>query len=58
MSEDQIERRVEQMFDRIDAAFMNNRINEAEYDAEVLEITRWASRQYGLHTTRLNFLYS
>jgi len=58
MSEDQIEMHVERSFDRLDASLMSGAINDAEYDAEVIRITQWASRQYGLKTTRLNFLYS
>ena len=55
MSEDQIERHVERAFDRIDAQFMDNRISQAEYEKEVIEITKWASRQYHLNTSSLFF---
>ncbi len=48
MSEDQIERHVEHSIDRLDAQFMDNRISEAEYNAGIIRITQWASRQYGI----------
>jgi hypothetical protein len=46
MTEHQIETYVERAFDRLDAEFMDNRITEAQYEARVLELARWASRQY------------
>lgn len=55
MSEDQIERHVERAFDRIDAQFMDNRITQSEYEKKVIEITKWASRQYHLNTSSLFF---
>jgi len=48
MSEDQIERHVEHTIDRLDAQFMDNRITESQYNHGIIEITRWASRQYGI----------
>jgi hypothetical protein len=55
MTEDQIERHVEHTIDRLDAQFMDNRITEHQYNAGVLNITRWASRQYGINQ---NFVMS
>jgi hypothetical protein len=48
MTEHQIETHVERTIDRLDAQFMDNRISEAEYNAGIIRITQWASRQYGI----------
>ncbi len=46
MTEDQIERTVERWTDSIDKRFMAGAMSQAEYDAELLEVTRWAQTQY------------
>lgn len=46
MTEDQIERRVEQLTDRADAALMAGECGQAEYDTRIANISRWATEQY------------
>lgn len=48
MTEDQIERRVEKMVDRLDAQFMadNSPMTQAEYEAEMGRINAWAKAKY------------
>lgn len=47
MTEDQIERRVERLFDALDRRFMNSAMTQAEYDAAAADISAWADAQYG-----------
>jgi hypothetical protein len=42
MTEDQVERAVERMFDALDARLMAGKLSQAEYDAEGMKIARWA----------------
>jgi hypothetical protein len=42
MTEDQIERSVELKTNAADNALMSGRMTQAEYDAHMREITRWA----------------
>lgn len=48
MTEDQIERRVEKMTDRLDARYMadGSAMTEAEYKAELKDIDDWAQTEY------------
>lgn len=46
MSESEIELRVERMFDRLDAAFMNGAMSQEEYDICVESINAMAERMY------------
>ena len=48
MTEDQIERKVERMVDRLDAQFMSdsNTMTQEEYDAEIESIDKWAAMEY------------
>ena len=47
MTEDQIERRVESMFDALDYVYMHTpSMTKAEYEAAHREIDAWATRQY------------
>lgn len=46
MSEHEIERRVEQMVDRLDARFMRGELSEAEYREEMEQINQWAESEY------------
>lgn len=42
MSEDEIERRVERMVDALDRRFMNGKMDQAQYDAEMAKIDAWS----------------
>lgn len=46
VSSEQIERRVERMFDCLDRQLMNGSIDQAEYDRRSKEIDRQAEAQY------------
>jgi hypothetical protein len=46
MTEEQIERKVERAMDALDARLMGNRLSQAEYDAQVRELNKWAEAQY------------
>jgi hypothetical protein len=46
LTEDQIERRVESMFDSLDRQLMRSAIDQATYDAEAHKISKWADEQY------------
>jgi hypothetical protein len=46
LTEDQIERRVESMFDSLDRQLMRSSIDQATYDAEAHKISKWADEQY------------
>lgn len=46
MTEDQIERKVERMTDKLDAALMNNQMTQQEYDAEMKALDLWTVQQY------------
>ncbi len=43
-TEDQIERRVENCMDQIDARFLAGTISQPEYDTEVARLRDWAER--------------
>jgi folate-dependent tRNA-U54 methylase TrmFO/GidA len=45
MTEEQIERQVEWQTDRLDARFLNSPMTQAEYDAEIAALNRWAEAQ-------------
>lgn len=53
MTEDQIEREVEKRVDRLDRNFMNSFMTQADYDAAMRAIDRWAEYQY-LFATKSN----
>lgn len=46
MSEDQIERMVERMFDSLDKRFTKGELTEEEYRVESKQISDWAEKQY------------
>ena len=46
MTEDQIERIVERRVDGIDRRYLSTGMTEAEYDAELKTVFRWATEQY------------
>lgn len=46
MTEEQIERRVEHLFNRLDARLMDGQMTQAEYDAEAKRIHEWAEERY------------
>lgn len=46
MTEDQIERIVEQRTDALDRRFLAGYLTRTEYDAEARLIDRWATEQY------------
>jgi len=46
MTEEQIEGSVELKTDSADRALMNGRMTQAEYDAHMKELNRWADDQY------------
>jgi len=46
MTEDQIERIVELRTDRIDAAYMADRLTTEEYNEAMRELAQWAERRY------------
>lgn len=46
MTEDQIERIVERETDRLDARFMTGKIDQEEYDREIVILDKWASQQF------------
>ena len=46
MTEDQIERRVEQIRDALDARLMRGTITQAVYDHEVSTLDKWATSQW------------
>ena len=45
----QIECRVEKMVDRLDANYMDGKIDESEYRARMMLIDAWAEDQYAAH---------
>lgn len=46
MTEEQIEARVERLFNAIDRALMEGRLTQDQYDHEAQVITAWADREY------------
>lgn len=46
MTNEQIERSVEIKSNAADSALMNGRMTQAEYDAHMKELNRWADEQY------------
>ena len=46
MTSEQIERRVEHLFDVLDRGLMQGRMTQAEYDYEAEQITAWADHEY------------
>lgn len=46
MTEEQIERHVEDRTNRADNALMLNRITQAEYDERMKHLSRWAEQEY------------
>jgi len=46
MTEDQIERCVESMVNRLDARFLASDMSQSEYDKEMRHIDQWATQQY------------
>ena len=46
MTEDQIERRVEALIDRVDNLYMGSHISQMEYSRRLFEINKWAERMY------------
>ena len=46
MTEDQIERQVEKMTDRLDKIFMNGEIDQERYDEEIYAIDTWSMNEY------------
>lgn len=46
MTEDQIERQVERMTDKLDHAFTTTDMSQKEYDARYKAIDAWAKEQY------------
>ena len=46
MTEDEIERRVEAMFDMLIGVFMSGELSRVEYDRQAAEIAAWADEQY------------
>lgn len=46
MSEDQIERMVERMFDSLDKRFSRGQLTDEEYRVECKKISDWAEKQY------------
>ncbi len=46
MTEDQIERKVEILFNRIDAKLMRGEIDQPVYDTLSKDINKWADDQY------------
>lgn len=46
MTEEQLERAVERKVNSLDARFMNSKMTQAEYDAEMKEINDWAEKEY------------
>lgn len=52
MTEEQIERMVEIRTDAADRALMNGTLTQAEYDARMKELNRWADDQYARTSRR------
>jgi hypothetical protein len=46
MTEDEIERRVEALFDMLDWRLKSGELTQAEYDRQAAEIAAWADEQY------------
>ena len=46
MTEDEIERRVERLFNALDRKLMSGQLMRAEYDRQAAEIAAWADEQY------------
>lgn len=47
MTEEQIELAVERAMDALDRRLMSSALTQAEYDAEVRKLSRWADRSVG-----------
>jgi hypothetical protein len=45
MTEDQIERRVEAIMDRLDMRLLRGALTQKQYDEGVVELNRWADQQ-------------
>jgi hypothetical protein len=46
LTEEQIERRVERMTDRVDARLMNGSLTQEAYDVAIEFVNEWAEREY------------
>jgi len=46
LTEEQIERRVERMIDRVDARLMNGSLTQEAYDVAIEFVNEWAEREY------------
>jgi hypothetical protein len=46
LTEEQIERKVESLFNRLDRQFLNSPMTNVEYNAKSREIDRWAEIAY------------
>ena len=46
MTAEQIERRVEHLFDVLDRGLMQGRMTQEEYEHDAKVITEWADREY------------
>ena len=46
MTEDEIERRVEAMFDILDRRLMSGQLSQASYDAQARAVADWADAQH------------
>lgn len=51
LTEDQIERHVERMIDRLDVRFVRGALTQAEYDLRMRAIDDWAQREYPFSRT-------
>lgn len=47
MTEQQVELAVERAMDALDRRFLSTDMTQAEYDAEVRKLSRWADRSVG-----------
>ena len=46
ITEDRIERTIERLYNRADAALMNDKATQAQYDAWTKVLNNWADKQY------------
>lgn len=46
LTEDQIERRVEQLIDRLDARYSKGLVSDSSYEQEQKNINEWAYKEY------------
>ena len=47
MTEDQIERKVQRFVDHLDWVFMHQSMSQADYDANMRAIHKWAEARFG-----------